>query len=208
MKKILLLVVSLSLGGLSQLSAQTLTGFGSGDLNPSFVFETPWTGVQSSTSISVTGVSVSGGGIFSTLTTPVTISNIGTQFLTLTAATPAVSTSSFTIQLTDSSLGGNTLTYQFTAAEFLSLGVGNPGIAFSGVLLDPLDVSSFTGAVTSYEINPSGLPGGTVSYRFDNLAFTATFVPEPSTYAMFGFGLFMLYVVYRRKANKLQTVRA
>lgn len=199
MKKYLLLAFILTVAGASQAKAQVLTGFGSADTNPFLVasdFLSPWTGTVNTTSLTVTGQSNNSGGIFDTLQSPVAVTNIaGVLNLTLTGQLLSIpGTSNFTVTVYDTTLAHG-LVYNFNWLTF-NTPTGN---AFTGVLDLSSSFGTFNGTVGAWELDVGGNPGDTVSFRFDNLAYTSVAIPEPSTYAMLAGGLVALYFVRRRK---------
>jgi hypothetical protein len=199
MKKILLLLLLTALTGASPLSAQIITGFGTGDINPFDTtpvtgdFQVPWTGTVNTTSLTVSNVSNNAGGIFDTLATPVLVTNT-TNFLTLTGQLLSVPAQpKFQITIYDASF--DRLVYNFNWTNFNQ----TTGNSFTGTYDAADSQGLFSGTVGSWGLDVGGTPGDTVSFRFDNLAFTATGIPEPSTYAMFGLGALLLYGYHRRK---------
>ena len=205
MKKYLSLAIALALSGTIHISAQVLTGFGSSDINPVVAAingQGNWaTGTVSAHTFTVSGVSDNGGGIEQLFTPtpgaiPVTQT---TNFLTLTGslqAAPASGIDNFAITVYDSTLL-DSLSYEFSWSEF-----GTNDMSFTGELVPSASVGVFNGNIGGWSLDPGGINGDTVSYTFDNLAYTATAIPEPSTYAMFGFGALLLYVVHRRRAAR------
>ena len=211
MKKYIFLTLILTLGGLSPLSAQVLTNFSSSltDPNPLTVADLQggWItdGVISTSGLVETNApNQSGNGIADVFTNPILVTQ-GTNFLTLTASLQSQpSIDNFSIYVYDSTFSDYNV-YDFLWSSFNHAG----GIAFSGAYDAGASSGTFNGTVGGYELFPGGTTNDVhpnVSASFSKLEFTATFVPEPSTYAMFGFGLFMLYVISRRKSAK--TVRA
>ncbi len=203
MKKYLLLTLGLLVFGAAQSQAQVITGFGTAGLNPinttTDLFAWAGQGSVNTTSLIVTNVANTGApDIFQILTTPVADPATSRNYLTLegTLVSKGVnfSSGSFRITLFDSSF--NSLVYNFNYNSFSSVE------SFASVGLDTIDSSGlFNGTVSSWELDGGGTSSDTMTFNFDQL----TAAPEPSTYAMFGFGLFMLYFVYRRKAK---TIRA
>jgi hypothetical protein len=107
--------------------------------------------------------------------------------------TTAMPNNGFSVVLYDTSGGFNSLTFNYTWGQFTSVGVTQTILASS-----PAESGLFNGTVGYYAIEVGGGPTDTINAQFDSL----TAVPEPSTYAMFGFGLAMLFFVYRRKVGQ------
>lgn len=197
MKKYTLSLLLSLLAFASQAQAQILiTGFGSNDTNPfntSTDFLAPWTGTQTTSSISVSGVSNQSGGIYSVLGTPINISG-STATLQLTGALSGTAPVSdqFQITLYDSSF--NSLSYNFDWSTFAG---GTQTVTVPFVPAD--NVGVFSGTVASYGLSLFGAPGDTVSFTFANLQ-TAPAAPEPSTFALLGLGLgFIGFCLHRRQ---------
>ena len=155
--------------GAGSLFAQVLTGFGSSQtnpINPSDVVP-PWTGTVTSTNFSVSGVSNAFGGIQQPFSSPITVTET-TKYLTLTGVLGAAPAGfqNFTIVIYDSTLN-NTRSYQFAWNSFSSAGSSVTGTLVSSQ-------GTFNGSVGGWELDLGGNPTDTVSFTFDQLAFTAT----------------------------------
>lgn len=160
-------------------NAQVITGFGSSETNPLNIatdFYSPWTGTQTSTTVSVTNVpNNSPDSIYSVLASPVSI--LGNSILslngTLNGSTPA--TDLFLIELYD--VNFHSVKTNFTWSSF-SGGKTNLStlVAGDGV---------FNGSVYAWRLGLYGLSGETVSFTFDGLSA----VPEPTSMLLLGMGL-------------------
>lgn len=204
MKKNLFLTLGFLAFGAVSSQGQVITGFGTSELNPfntaadlAFSTWSPSSVTLTSTTLTVTNVQNTGAlDIYADpLATPVPISAASQNFLTLQGSLNGTGTNfsigSFRIYLYDSSF--DSLAYNFNYTSF--------GSSVTSVTsgLDLADSSGpFNGTVVGYELDGSGTPSDTFSFTFDQL----TAAPEPSTYAMLGFGMFMLYFVYRRKVRQ------
>lgn len=202
MKKYIIGLSLAMLGWSNQAQAQGLiTGFGSSELNPyntTSDFESPWTGTQTTTSLSVSNVSNQSGGIFDTLGTPINIAG-STANLQLTGALTgaAPETGKFQITLFDSSGDFNSLVYNFNWSSF-----GSSPTTVTASLDSALDSGTFNGTVSSWDLSLFGSPGDTVSFTFDDLRAGIAAVPEPSTYALLGIGLGILGFCVRLRRQK------
>jgi hypothetical protein len=169
-RRILLSVLLIFTATAGQLVAQEITGFGTSELNPinpASDFLGGWTGTVGTSSLTVTGVTTfGGGGIAQTLQSPVTVSN--TSSLTLTGAlTQVTGPATFTITIYDSAL--NTLVYDFSWTSFTST-----SSSVTAQLNTSASTGNFNGTATAWELDNDGGPGDTVSFVFNELAYTST----------------------------------
>jgi|GEM_PF-4189855 PEP-CTERM putative exosortase interaction domain len=182
---------ALALAFASTAVSQVITGFGSSEQNPlninsDFVF--PWAGTQTATTVSVTGVSNSAGGIFQSLaSSPVFLPEPEVIALTGTTVSLPGGVTQFDIVLYDAN--NNTLRATFDWASF----VGGATVTADLVA----DEGTFDGSVASWELSLFGSPNEEVSFTFDELAV----VPEPAVVALVGGAGVMLLLRRRRRAR-------
>lgn len=198
MKKYIIGLLLIMLGGSTQAQAQVLiTGFGTSGLNNTTLdYNSPWTGAQNGTSLSVSGVSNQSGGLSDVFGTPINIAG-STAYLQLTGGLTgaAPTTNQFQITLYDASFA-DSLSYNFKWSSFAS---GPQTVTAS--LDSALDVGTFNGSVAGWQLSLFGTPSDTsVSFAFNSLS--AGVAPEPSTYALLGLGLgFLGFCLYRRQKH-------
>jgi hypothetical protein len=160
----LLSVLLIFTAAADRLAAQEITGFGTSEKNPidpSMDFASGWSGTVSTTSMTVTGVTTFGGGVFESLQTSVPVSN--TSSLTLTGVLiQDASAPTFQITVYDSAF--DTLVYTFLWTSF-----GSTQSAVTAQLVST--TGHFNGTATAWELDNGGGPGNTISFEFDELAF-------------------------------------
>jgi len=209
MKKYLFLTLGLLAFGCAESQAQVITGFASPGLNQitssnlsAVLGDGNWAGAGSltptlnPTALTVTTVANAGGAdIYQTLSTPIPDSAAAMNYLTLEGSLvstgPNFSSGAFTITLYDSSF--NQLVYNFNYTSF-----GSAETSVYAGLDRGISSAAFNGTISSWELDGGGQPSDVITFNFDQLSEA----PEPSTYAMLGFGLVLLYGVARRKARQ------
>ena len=175
-------------------SATTLNGMTNvNTLTPSSDLLGSWTGMQTSTTFSVSNVSNQSGGIFSTLETAVDVQGtpVSLQLTGMLDGNPP-GTGKFQIELFDSNFDG--LIYGFNWSTF-----AGGSMTLAAPLISTTGSQPFSGIVSSYQLQLFGAPGDTVSFTFETLA--ATSVPEPMPLALVGCALGWLCVLTRKRQS-------
>jgi hypothetical protein len=196
MKKYVLLLALglLTPTGIIHAQPVIITGFGTAQVNPfdpATDFTTPWTGSTDTTTLTVTNVSTSSGGITDVLPNPIDIGT-STAYLNLTGAlTQAPTSNNFYITLYDTT-NADTLTYNLQWNSFTSATI-TISAALSGT------VGAFNGTVAAWDLTVAGAPGDTVSFAFNNLSSSSTPVPEPSPYFLTDLALISIVWLFQRR---------
>jgi len=173
--KLLFIVIA----SVSQLNAQLLTGFGTGQFTQTSSDFT--TNTQSANDFNIIGNDLNS--IYGSFT-PVAIS-ANLAGLSLIGSFSGTASGNFQIELFDS--GGDSRTYQTTWGAFNTLSF----LSQSG---------AFNGTAVSMGLLTTGTGTGTINLTMDSL----TAIPEPSTYALLALGLGSL--VFFRMRSKRRSV--
>jgi hypothetical protein len=201
-----LLLALASLLGVTSARAQVITDFGAAGLNPvdtATDFYTPWSSTlatQNGSTLTFNGEPVFGGGsLYTNLTTNVTIgdTNLSTLKIQLTGENTLVTNNpNDTLEFTLYETNGNYQVFDFTLGSFggtgnlaTENGVYNPGQSSGGI----------TSPVDAFVLTADGGQTDTIGFQFDQLSA----VPEPSTYAMLGFGVLALFGWQRSRKPKV-----
>lgn len=169
------------------LSAQTITGFGTGDgftASPNGFTATPSVGAYA-----ISGTE--GSDFFGTLPATVTITSFTTKKLQLTGTISANPGSAINIELFDTN--GDSAVYKGFWSSFTLNTASTADLAYDSF------TGAFNGDVTGFILSTA--PGtATITISLDSLsAVSAVAVPEPSTYASLAGVAALGFVAYRRR---------
>jgi len=168
------------------LSAQTITGFGTGDgftASPNGFTATPSAGAYS-----ISGTE--GSDFFATLPATVSITSFATKKLQLTGTMTANPGSAVNIELFDDN--GDSAVYKGFWASFTLSTASTGDLAYDSF------TGSFNGNVTGFLLSTA--PGtATITISLDSLSAAPAVIPEPSTYASLAGIAVLGFVAYRRR---------
>lgn len=186
MKNIINSIVAVVALGAASLSAQTITGFGSGQYTTDF---TDFTVTQTANTYQIVGTDFGSAdyGLFA----PVALTGYATATLQLSATLTSNVTSAFTIELYDAA--GNIALYNGSWSSFTANTPGVATLTFGGA------TGAFDGTAVKLGLTTGGV-GSALNATFDSLvSVPAVVVPEPSTYASLAGIAVLGFVAYRRR---------
>lgn len=169
------------------LSAQTITGFGTGDS-----FSASPNGFTATPGVSAYAISgTEGADFFASLPAAVSVSDFATKKLELTGTITANPGTAVNIELFDDN--GDSAVYKGFWSSFTLNTASTADLAFDSF------TGAFNGNITGFLLSTA--PGtATITISLDNLsAVSAVVVPEPSTYASLAGVVVLGFVAYRRR---------